>query len=266
VISVLNTIRADLYRVLRGRAFYISLILFLLLVVLQLLTGEKAGGFSITIDDMSMSSTAELPAVLTAASAPFFVMAQLQALIFFSLPLIYVVSATDFNSGAIQNSLAAGLSRPGLYFSKLLLSFALIELFAAIALVVGIVVGGIMGGMGEVFEEHIFAGLRAFGTQSLMLLTLASVGTAIIFVTRKGAALNAIYLLLFMGGSLALFSLGMARGINLMGYDFASNMVLASNIDALPRQQVTEMFTTIAVYLGLSMVLGLASFRRATLK
>jgi hypothetical protein len=237
-----------------------------LIIVLQMLSGEKGGGFSVTIDDVAVQQGATLPEALTAASAPFFVMAQFQALIFFALPLIYVVSATDFNSGAIQNSLAAGLPRTELYFAKLFLSFVLIELLAISALVAGTVVGGFMGGAGEVSEALVFSGLRAFGTQSLMMLTLASVGTAIIFVTRKGAALNAIYLLLFMGGTLVLFSLGMARGVNLMGYDFASSMPLASNIDALSREQVTEMFTTIALYLGLSMALGLAFFRRAALK
>jgi uncharacterized membrane protein (GlpM family) len=254
------------YRVLRGKAFYISLILFVLVVVPPLLTGEKANVISFTVNDESMLPTAEVPVALTAASAPLLVMAQFQPLIVFALILVYVISAADFNSGAIQNAIAAGLSRPGLYFAKLFLSFVFIELFALIAMAVGIVVGWFVGGLGTVSEALVFSGLRAFGIQSLMMFTLASVGTAIIFITRKGAALNAIYLLLFLGGSIVLFSASGALGTNLMGYDFVPNMALAANIDVLPREQVTEMFTTIVVYLGLSMALGLASFRRATLK
>lgn len=263
---MLNTIRADVYRVLRGKAFYISLILFLLVIVAQLLSGETVGGFNISINDESVLPTAEVPSALNAAMAPLMVMAQFQTLIFFALPLIYVVCATDFNSGTIHNSVAAGMSRPGLYFSKLFLSFAFIEAFALLAVAVGILIGGAMGGIGEVSEDLVLTILRAFGTQSLMMLALASVGTAIAFVTRKGAALNAIYLLLFMGGSIVLTLLGMARGIDLMPYDFVTNMALAVNVDMLPLEQVTKMFMTTIAYLGVSMVAGLASFRRVGLK
>jgi hypothetical protein len=41
---------------------------------------------------------------------------------------------------------------------------------------------------------------------------------------------------------------------------------LAETGDSLPPEQVTKIFTTITVYLALSMVLGLASFRRVAIK
>jgi hypothetical protein len=98
-----------------------------------------------------------------------------------------------------------------------------------------------------------------------MLLTATSVGTAIIFITRKGAALNAIYLLFFLGGTILLATLSVT-GTNYLAYDFLSNMTLAATFDSLSPEQVTKMFTTITVYLALSTVLGLASFRRVAIK
>jgi hypothetical protein len=192
-------------------------------------------------------------------------MLQLPALVLFALPLIYVISATDFNSGAIQNAVASGLSRPQIYFAKLFLSFALIELFYIVALLVSVVIGALAGGVGEVSEELIFLCLRRFGTQSLMLFTVASVGTAIIFITRKGAALNAIYLLFFMGGTIFLATLSVT-GTDYIAYDFLTNMTLAATFDSLPPEQLTKTFTTITIYLTVSLVLGLASFRRVAIK
>jgi ABC-type transport system involved in multi-copper enzyme maturation permease subunit len=267
VISVLNTCRADLYRLFRGKTLYISFILFMLLVVLQVLSGENMTGFSVSVNNVTAPPQTEVPAMaLTASSVPFLVMRQFSGLVLIALPLIYTVSATEFNSGAIQNALASGLSRPGIYFSKLFLSFALIEVFYIVALVVGIVIGILMGGVGEVSEELVFSFLRAFGTQSLMALTVASVGTAIIFITRKGAALNGVYLLLFLGGAIVLTSVSITTGVDYLSYDFLTNTGLAATFDQLNSEQVIKMFTTIAVYLALSTVLGLAFFRRVAIK
>jgi hypothetical protein len=271
VISVLNTCRADLYRLSRGKALYISFILFMLAIVFQLLTGERAANFAVSFGDgsgdlLASSQAAVSSVALTASSAPLLVMLQFQTLVLIALVLIYAISASDFNSSAIQNAIASGISRPGIYFSKLFLSFALIELFYVVALVVGIALGAFVGGVGEVSEGHIFSTLRAFGVQSLMVLTIASVGTAIIFITRRGAALNIIYLLFIMGASTVLLAVSVATGVDYLAYDFLSNTALVANFDQLSPEQVSKMLSTVVVYLALSTVLGLASFRRVAIR
>jgi ABC-2 type transport system permease protein len=267
---MLNLLRADAYRLLRGKAIYIALAVYLALVVLQVLTGSQGTvGVEVSYGEagMQMLETSSAPA-LTASLAPLLAMFEFQALIFVALALIFAVAGADLGSGALQNSIAAGFSRTKLYLSKFILSFVCIELFYAASLLVSVLVGAIVGGVGDAPEGFVLSCLRVFGTQSLMALAVASVGTAIVFIARKGAAISAIYLLLFVGMALVLLGLGEATGLglDLMAYDFLSNTSLATSIDQLPAEQVAKMFSVIAVYLALSMALGLAVFRKAEVR
>jgi ABC-type transport system involved in multi-copper enzyme maturation permease subunit len=265
---MLNLLRADAYRLLRGKAIYIALAVYLALVVLQVLTGsEGTVGIEVSYGEDGVQPSEGISALaLTASSAPLVVMAEFQALIFVALVPIFVVAGADVGSGTLQNSMAAGFSRAKLYLSKFILNFVCIELFYAVSLLVGALIGAIVGGAGDAPEGFALSCLRVFGTQSLMALAVASVGTAIVFITRKGAAISAVYLTLFMGMTIALLSIGEATSLELIAYDFLANASLATSIDQLPAEQVAKMFSVIAVYLALSMTLGLTVFRKAEVR
>ncbi|MDR2106185.1 MAG: hypothetical protein LBP24_02115 [Coriobacteriales bacterium] len=288
---MLNSIRADVYRLLHGKALYVTFAVYLVLVVAQLLAGETATvGVQIDGEELRQELAAEglsdaAVAQPTQASSPEFgvqtgilaAMTQFQTLVLLALALIYAAAATDFSSGAAQNTIAAGMPRGRLYLSKLLTSFVFIELLYLTSLLIGALLGAVEGALGagdagvaasvdSANEPSAFSLLCAFGAQSLMALALAATGTAITFITRKGVALNSVYPILFLGMTALLSTLTFITDFDFTPYDFLLNSSRAVAIAQLPLEQVTQILAVPAVYLVLSTVLGLVMFRKAEVR
>jgi hypothetical protein len=258
--------RADSYRLFRGKAIYLAFALCLAGIALSVFLGgtSAVGGVSVEAKPEPGSGPFILPTMVEALTA---VLLQFKTFLFLALIPLYVVCATDFNSNVLHNSLANGLSRTRLYFARLILSFLFIEALYIVGILVGAVAGAIAGGTEGLTRDFLASFLGAFAAQSLMLFVVASVGTAIAFITRKGIALGAIYLLIFVaGGSLVLLGLGSMLETNLMVYDFLSNAVLVVNLQEVSSEQMVNIFGVAAVYLALSLALGPASFKKAEIK
>jgi hypothetical protein len=277
-----NCFRADLYRLLHGKALYITLITFLLLIAIQVLAGAS-GSIGVSIGGGTTSNLAgdKLFPALTPGKAFFLATLQFQTLILFGLVLIYLVAAADFTSGSAQNTIAAGLSRSRYYLSKLVTSFVLIELFYLAALLLGVLIGIIAGGAsiasasiastsatgsGGLLEFTVPASLYAIGVQSLMALTIASVGTAMVMITRKGTALITSYLIFFIGMMIVLFGLQQQTHFEFLQFDFITGAQTAASIAFQPFLRVARLLCVIAVYLAGSLALGMAIFHRAEIK
>jgi ABC-2 type transport system permease protein len=267
---MLNTIRADVYRLLHGKAIYVTFAVYLGLIIMQFVSvvavsSQPVMGVQVSYDEVS--EVAVIPPSgfsFTASSASLLVMSNFQLLVFIALALIYAVSGADFNFGTAQNTVAAGLSRGTVYFSKLITSFVLIELFYLVILVAAALVGAAMGGAGD--ESFVPSFLSAFGTQSLMVLALASTGTALACITRKGAALIATYLVIFVGAAAVLFTVGAMLDVDLTAYDFLTASSFAAIIGELPFDEAVKVFVVTLIYLAASMVLGPTLFRRAEIR
>ncbi|MDR2109526.1 MAG: hypothetical protein LBP28_08750 [Coriobacteriales bacterium] len=141
---MLNCFRADAYRLLHGKALFISLVVFLAMIVGQLLAGD-AGTVGV---QMSAAEVSEAPGGAGALAGILAAMGQFQTMVLFALALIYAIAAADFSSGAVQNSIAAGMPRSRLYLSKLITSFVFIELFYLASLLVGALIGSIESALG----------------------------------------------------------------------------------------------------------------------
>jgi hypothetical protein len=237
-----NIIRADLYRLLHGKAIYITYAL--------LLAGVAAG-----------SLLSEYP-------APLVITTQIVLVIPFILAIIYAVCAPDFNTGAVKNALASGSSRTSLYAARLVLSF----LFSELLYLLGIAVNFAVELVSPAPPEMAYTGspatlLESIGAQSFMLLAMVAAGCAIIFITQRGAVLNAVFLALFIGLSLVLTMLSFTGAEWIAAFDFTRTTGLfAAQSGSLEQADLIRGLTLGAVYLLASTVLGVALFRRCEVK
>jgi ABC-type transport system involved in multi-copper enzyme maturation permease subunit len=138
--TMLNIIRADLYRVFREKAVYITFGIFAGFISLFRIV-ELIGinvGFGI-VNAESTILTNDFDGMI----APFAMMILMDFLVYFLLSVIIVVVSSDFSSNAVRNVLAGGVSRTKYYISKLITAIGFCVILACSSIIVPSVIGGI---------------------------------------------------------------------------------------------------------------------------
>jgi len=239
---MLNIIRADLYRLLHGKAIYITYAL--------LFVGIATG-----------SLLSEYP-------APLVITTQITLVIPFILAIIYAVCAPDFNTAAIKNTIANGSSRSFLYVARLVLSFLLSELLYLLGIAVNFAAEFVSPAPPEMAYTGSSATLlTSIGAQSFMILAMVAAGCAIIFITQRGAVLNAVFLALFIGASAVLTVLSFNGAEWIVTYDFTYTMGLfAAQFGSLEQAALIKGLALGAFYLLASTLLGVVLFCRSEIK
>lgn len=262
---MINLIKADLYRIFRGKGIYITLAFLFLLCFLQTI-GEMA---SIGITSSSMEGTTDAVYQMVGSNVPFAIMSSIDNMLYILLPVIIFISAVDFSSGAAKNVLASGVSRTQYYFSKLILSMLFCLAMAVGSIVIPTVIVSLFKGFGGSFDRaFIRQVLTVFGLQLFLLLTVTSIGTFFAFATRSTAKVNGLYLAFCL---LPLLFIVLLFGISesfakLMDYELVMNIRRAVNANSMAPGEIARIFSVGSVYLLLSIIGGLAIFRKCDIK
>ena len=129
---MINLMKADIYRIFRGKGLYITIGFMLLLWFLQSFGMME----SIGISSESMESPDVIVSKLTGSAVPLIMMRANDNLLYILLPIIIFIASVDFSSGTVKNILINGISRTKYYFSKLILAmlFCSIMLFSCIVI------------------------------------------------------------------------------------------------------------------------------------
>lgn len=263
---MLNIIRADLYRLIRGKCIYITFILFIAFTCLQTaFPGEVTIGISTEL----LKEAVKLPGEVSGSLAPFEVMTYSENIIFFMLSIIFVLTATDFSSGAIKNILANGVSRIKLYASKLILASLFCIIMFTSGIVASILVATVLNGFGGIITGgYLLSVWKPFAVQLLLLIASVGIGTAIIFISKKGSVLNALYIAFFLVPTLIILLLMNISGIfeDLMKYDFITNLKLLPNINLIAASDIVRALLVGIAYIAASTVLGIRIFKKSEIK
>ena len=183
---MLNLMRADIYRMFRGKGIYIASAFMVVLVGLMVFVFRMApaSGFVYEIIEAVPENN------MTGAMGAELAVAGMNNTVFYFLVGIIIISIAAFSSGAVKNELTVGISRTKYYISKWILScgFSVAVMFVTLALFV--IFATIVDGFGS--WEGIFGEtMRVFGLQALLAIGFSSVGVFLCFVTRRtGAALG----------------------------------------------------------------------------
>ena len=279
---MMNIIRADTYRILRGKGIYISLAVLIVVITLGSLTGGTIGlssdGMVImdeTIEAIENNSTEQLSAEREAAfRAPTGLEAVNKAtsssnnVLFFLLPLVIFVSIVDFSSGGAKNTLAGGVNRVKYYFSKLILSFVLFAVFLLVYVLLFVLLASIFNGFGGTFNGAFIAGLVRILLPQLWL-GLAGVCVAHFFAFLfRSSAFVGVYIAFLVLPLLLIYTLTFANEwfVNLLDYELTMNIGLMAHIDMLSSGDVIKVILIGAGYIVAAVIGGFAVFRKAEIK
>jgi len=267
-------IRADIYRILRGKALYITLIVLLAVVALIVGAAQTGGavGMQFTPEQaeevVSAISDVAMPGV-SAANIPEILAISMENFTFFLLPVVVIVAGAIFTHGTVKNDISWGTSRTKLYFSKLILSVGLCILMLIFYVGSSMLVAAVIGGFGgPVPTGHWIGLLQIFSAQLVLLVALVAVGVFLAFTTKRTAAVNGAYIAFCLVPPLAITLLAAANSslIRLMDFDMLSNVMALAN---LPSMETSEMLRALGIgafWLISSTVAGVALFRRAEIK
>ena len=283
---MLNLIRADLYRILRGKGFYIATILLVSFIFAQTATNSTGGvvmssGYTMVStyhDDGTIVNSYysakddvyydEIPK-FTGSVAPFKMLENADVLLYFLLPFIVFVAAADFSTNTVKNVLANGMPRVKYYFAKLILACIFCLYVSLINIIVPVIAGTILHGFGGTFDmDFILRLLRPFSAQMVMLIGVTCVGLFLVFTTQKTSVINVSYIAFCLIPLLAISFLMVAtrKFEFLLDYEHVMNIRMLGEIDTAETVAVIRAFAIGAFYILASTIGGIALFKRSEVK
>lgn len=260
-----NIIRADLYRIFRGKAIYITFGVLIAFLVFEAIAGT--GSIGIATEEL-LEDTTDITKT-TGMTIPFMMASATTNLTYFILPLLICIAGTDFSCGAVRNTLSRGISRTMYYFAKLVPVLILTVIIQLLNLVVPIIVATVRNGFGGDFTvEWLVSVLKPYGIQVLLLLAFACVGIFIVFLTKRTAAINAVFIAFTMVPQI-LFMIAAAispKLEGLMNYDMNVNLSALSNYSQLATEDITRAILLGVFYILVSTGFGILLFRKSDIK
>jgi len=277
-----NIIRADVYRIVRGKGLYITLAIFLAIIILQIVGGTNVNaGVNINLDidifeiidienfNVNEFSFADFLHSPTGVEAPFQVMEGSANIMYILLPLIIFIGAADFSSGAAKNTLSGGISRKKYYCAKLILSCVCCALLLLAYVVLSTLMATAINGFGGAFNgEYVLRVLRIFLPQLLLCLSIVCVGNFFVFTFQKSAAVNGLYIAFLLVPSVIIFTLSFisARFERLFDYELTMNIGALVQIDSMSAGDIARIAIVGTAYIIVAVVCGFVIFRRTEIK
>lgn len=264
----MNIIRADIYRIVRGKGLYITLALLLGLVTL-VVASSTSNTVGIQMGELEKSLGIEEESVYTGLNAVAVLCANMDNFVWCMLPLLIFVAAPMFSNGAVKNTLSCGMSRVRLYFSKFALSAALSAGAMILYLAYGMLLGTILRGFGGPPPDGYWLTLlKTCASQLLLLLALNAVGIFLVFTTKRTAMVISIYITICLVPLIIIMILSENNPnlIWLYDYDLLGNIKKFGFINVLEAADLIKGYALGAFYLVVSTVAGLMLFKRAEIK
>jgi len=188
---MINMMRADLYRIFRGKAIYVTFIVMIVIMFLQIQAHQTGTNIGI---NFTMGEDFYLQPIATGAVAAQVILQSMGDMVFVLLPLILAVSMAVFSSGTIKNDLSMGISRVRLYLSKWVLSAIVCATYIILYISTAIIFSSLSNGPGYWGNGLLTNVIKIFGMQMLFVLAFSSVGIFLCFVAKKSAIVIAVYI------------------------------------------------------------------------
>lgn len=206
---MLSLIKADLYRILRGKAIYITLVGLVLYIVLEIsalnfiATSELTAGImsevSSEMGDSDMLAMTGFTIQMTGINCLVIFVSMAQNIMYLLLPAAIVVAGTDFNIGTVKNILSRGCTRIKYFFSKYLLITLINIALLIIGYIVAFLIGTVLHGVGTdatgVTSSYMANVIKAALLCFLPYLGYSSVAVFLVFLFKRTASSIAFYFL-----------------------------------------------------------------------
>ncbi|MDR0294479.1 MAG: ABC transporter permease [Oscillospiraceae bacterium] len=274
-----NILRADIYRLVRGKSLYITFAVLLGVVLLQILSGANmnAGvstGSFVEMDNMENMMEAEINLddlfhSPTGAEAPFQAMDVTSNILYFMLPLFVIIGTADFSSGGAKNTLSGGVSRAKYYASKLILSCIGCTLLLLVYVLFSTLLATAVNGFGGAFDGAFMSDvLKIFLPQLFLCLAGVCVGHFFVFLFQRSGAFTGVYIafLLLPGIVIMLLTLVSDGFVRLYDYELTMNISSLTQISAMSAGEIARTVAVGTGYIIAAAIGGYALFKRAEIK
>lgn len=259
---MINLMKADLYRIFRGKGFYIAFSVIIAWCAITVFVFRAAG---VTIGLQEYQPAADYMTGIIAAWISLQNVAGMLYILFMVMFVMVVMSG--FSSGAIKNELTTGIGRGKFYLSKFILSVFLCLFLQLFNFGVTVLLALPMDGMGE-WGGSITYLVQSFALQSLIMVGLVSVGIFICFVTQKTAATIGLFLAFTFVPALvvSLMMVAFENAINFLNYDLTSQLSFFENISLLEDVQIIRGVIIGLIYIIVPTIAGIAIFVKGEVK
>ena len=266
---MINLMKADIYRILRGKGIYITFTVMLLVIILTVYVMRSApiAGVSpeVVIEGMEFEDRQLAQSYMTGAISAQMAINAMNNLAYFFLPLLVIVATATFSSKAVKNELTIGISRTKFYFSKWLLTAILSVVFMVLYLALSVVFAATVDGMGNWGDGFFTEILQAFGLQTILTLGFVSMGVFFGFVTRRSSAVIGLYIALTLVPSMIIYIImgAFPRAIEAFQYELFGLYFYFAQPSNMTGFEIGRSVIVGVAYIVVSTVAGLVLFKRA---
>lgn len=236
---MINIIKSDLYRILRGKAIYVCIYVIIMLSVASTIT-LSAGSVGINVGNNGAADAEYIEKISNAKSLTDFreiimesgnfdldrqMMGTNATLYYIFVVIIVILISTDFSNNTIKNSLSSAISRKKYYFAKLILSIGICTFLILFnnyfSYILNIIINGnkFSAGLLEITKITLY--------QLPLLYGIISLQIGLSFICKKTALFNSIaipFIMIFQLLCMMVINIFRLKGNLFSNYEFQSAM------------------------------------------
>ena len=193
---MLSLLRADFYKLLRRKSFYICGLLGIIGACLFIILENMS--FSLTLQSMNMDFES-LPAMYRVYFSG--ISAFTRTVTYAGLYIAIVVSmfvSGEFSFGTIKNIITSGKTRMSIYTSKLIMALVISTIYTLLCALAGFITGSILCGTGEITRTEYLEIFRIIGLVIAINFSMQALFTMVGFVVRSTGGTITINLVISM--------------------------------------------------------------------
>lgn len=275
---MLNIIKSDLFRILRGKAIYIAIILMIVMTLTSVI-GMSPGyvGISVGTEDVDNEFNEELRNANTLSEVRNVmkkhcefeldkeILGSNTNLYYFFIVIVVIVICTDFSNKSIKNTLSSAISRKKYYFSKLILVFvigtALILINNYGMYILNIIING------KKFSSNLWEFTKVVLVQLPLLYGIISLLVSFAFIFRKTSTFNTVAIPFVM--VVQLIGMGIINLFKINGeffYNYELQYALANLVTNPANDYIIKCTMLGIMYIIVFNLIGYFTFKKVEIK
>ena len=211
---MIQTIRADFYRLFHSKGFWITEFVLLANILLGVLY-KVTSRFGTSISTDGQNITQQVPVKMTGINALAHFSGHSDSIIFFTLIVVCLLLGVDLSRKLYKNSLAHGISRTEFFLSKTLVSFVVAIFQFILLLGLSFIIASSINGIGTAPAGFFGQFLVTILVQ--LIVTIAWIGI-VSFVLYLSHSIAAVFVTYFIGSALLAFPVLLYPHIELFRY------------------------------------------------
>lgn len=277
---MINIIKSDLYRILKGKAIYIILAIITILIMVSVVgldagtiglsfgTGADTSDVGLTTEVNNAKTLGEYRKIIKNSGAFALdkeIIGANTNLYYFFIVITVIVLATDFSTKSIKNTISSAISRKEYYFSKLLLILGLSTILILFnnygAYLLNLIING------KAFSTPLLEFTKLTIMQLPLLYGIISLLVCLAFVFKKVSLFNSISIPLIVVIQIIMISVTNLFKLNITWInDYEIQTALIKLVNSPTNTYIISCIILGVAYCAIFNIIGYYSFKKAEIK